>query len=63
MMIQEIGNNIIFPSGHIFHKSFVKTYKGMNVIQARRKLKIYYHKHMQDVILHYLKEKGLIHKM
>ena len=59
-MVQEIGNNIIFPSGHIFHKSFVRSYRFMNVIQVRRKLKQYYHKSMQDVIIHYLKEKGLL---
>ena len=63
MMIQEIGNNVIFPSGHVFHKSFVRSYRHMNVIQVRRKLKLYYHKHMQDVIIKYLKDKGLIHKM
>ena len=40
-----------------FHISFSDKYKGLNVIQTRRKLKGYgYTKSEQDQIIHYLKE-------
>jgi hypothetical protein len=59
-MVIENGNNVIFPQEFIFYKGFVNTYKGMTVIQARRKLKNYYHRSMQDEIIRYLKQKGVI---
>jgi hypothetical protein len=60
-MIYQIDDNIVFPSGHVFHKSFVKSYKGLDIISARRKLKHFYAKQMQNVILHYLKETNIIY--
>jgi hypothetical protein len=59
-MIQEIGENIIFPTGHVFHKSFTRSYVGLTVINARRKLSKYYTHGQQDMILRYLKSKGLL---
>lgn len=59
-MVPEIKDSIVFIEGFVFHKNFVYSYKNMNVIQARRKLSKSYHRHMQDVIIRYLKEKGTI---
>ena len=57
----ENGNNIIFPNGFVFHRFFIHSYKGLNTIQTRRKLKGYYTHSTQDQIIRYLKEKGIIH--
>lgn len=46
-------NIIIGP--FVFHESFVKTYKGLDVIKMRRKLKNYYTRSQQDMIIHYFK--------
>lgn len=43
-----------------FHKSFINSYKNLNIVQVRRKLKIWYTKSEQDEIIHYLKENKLI---
>lgn len=59
-MVIENGNNVIFPQGFVFYKGFINTYRGMTVIQARRKLKFSYHRSMQDEIIRYLKQKGII---
>jgi hypothetical protein len=50
----------IVIKGFVFHESFVKTYKGLGTIQARRKLKQYYTHSDQDAIIRYLKENGII---
>lgn len=59
-MTSEDNNNVVFPGGYVFHKCFVNAYKGMYIVQVRRKLKVYYTKSMQNTIIHYLKDKGLI---
>lgn len=59
-MIQEIGNNVIINDTFVFYKTFIETYRGLTVIEARRKLKKYYTHSMQDIIIRYLKEKGAI---
>jgi hypothetical protein len=59
-MIQENGNSIIFPVGLCFHKSFIKTYNGLSIINTRRKLKVWYTKSQQNQIIHYLKDKNII---
>lgn len=73
-MVKQIGDSIRFykveqigETTNIyllanFHKSFVNTYKGLDVVNCRRKLSKYYHKGMQDRIIRYLKEQGLISK-
>ncbi len=50
----------IHIKGLVFHKSFVNTYKGMTLINARRELKRWYTKSQQDAILKYLKEQKII---
>ena len=43
-----------------FHKSFVDTYRGLDIIQTRRKLKIWYTRSSQDLIIRYLKNNNII---
>lgn len=43
-----------------FHKSFINSYRGLDVVNCRRKLSKYYHKGMQDKIIRYLKSEGYI---
>ena len=59
-MYNEIGENIFFDNGMVFHMSFARTYRGMSVINTRRKLKVYYTSSQQDRIIKYLKDKKLI---
>jgi len=57
----ETDKSIVFPKLQFcFHKSFVKTFKGKTIIQARRVLKMYYTRSQQDEIIHYLKIKNII---
>ena len=56
----EQGDNVIFVTGYVFHKSFINTYKGMDIIAIRRKTHVYYTRSMQDRIIHYLKYKGIL---
>lgn len=44
----------------IFHESFVDNYRGMNKIQARRKLKRSYAHSAQDKIIKYLSENKIL---
>jgi hypothetical protein len=59
--IQEIGNNVIFPNGFIFHKGFINSYKNLGIVNTRKKLKISYTRSMQNKIIRYLKIKQIIY--
>ncbi len=61
-MYQEIGESIVFDMGFVFHKSFLNTYRGMNTIQVRQKIKKYYTHGQQDVIIRVLKAKQVINQ-
>jgi hypothetical protein len=50
------GNNVVYSNGMIFHISFAESYKGMTIINTRRKLKTFYTKKAQNLIIHYLKD-------
>ncbi len=58
----EDGNSVIFPkSGVRHHVSFVNTYKGLTIPQARRKMKSLWAGHsLQNDMIHYLKSKHLL---
>ena len=43
-----------------FYYKFVDSYKNLDVVQARRKLKKYYTKSEQDMIISYLKSVGVL---
>ena len=43
-----------------FYYKFVDTYKNLNIIQVRRKLKKYYTKSEQNMIISYLKSVGVL---
>lgn len=43
-----------------FHKNFVGTYRGLSVIQTRRKLKRYYTHSEQNAIIRYLTTNNII---
>lgn len=58
--VHELGNNLFFSNGLVFHKMFIHSYKNMNVVQARRKLKSNYTRSSQDIILKFLKMKNVI---
>lgn len=62
MRYYKSGNSIVFTKfAMIFYHSFGETYKGLDLIQARRKLKkIGYTHGPQDEILHYLKQERYI---
>jgi ASC-1-like (ASCH) protein len=55
----EEGDSVYFPKNKARHHiSFVKTYQGMTIIQARRKMKSLWAGHsLQDEMLHYLRTK------
>ena len=59
-MIEENGNSIIINGTFVFYKTFIESYRGLTVVQARRKLKSFYTRSMQDLIIRFLKEKGAI---
>jgi hypothetical protein len=56
------GNSIVFAKfGMNFYHKFAEMYQGLNLIQARQKLKkIGYTHGAQDEILHYLKQEKYI---
>lgn len=56
----EINDLVCFPCGLIFNKGFVNKYRGLTLINARRKLKVWYTKSQQDQILSFLKKKKVI---
>jgi hypothetical protein len=58
----EEGDTIYFPKNNARHHiSFAATYKGMNIPQARRKMKSLWAGHsLQDEMIHYLRTKKLI---
>lgn len=56
----EHGINVCSSYGHIFHMSFVETYRGLTFLQASRKLKEYYTKGPRREILRFLKRKQII---
>jgi hypothetical protein len=58
MRWQEVDDNILFDSKFVFHKSFINSYKGMDIVNLRRKLKKYYNHSMQDIIIKYIKSKN-----
>ena len=43
-----------------FYYNFVDSYRGLNIVQARRKLKKYYTKSEQDLIISYLKAERIL---
>jgi hypothetical protein len=59
--VQEIGNNVVFPNGYNFHKSFIESYRGLSLVNTRRKLKLSYSKSMQNTIISYLKTKNILY--
>jgi hypothetical protein len=59
--IQEIGNNVVFPNGYVFHKEFVNSYRNLGIVNTRRKLKIHYTKSMQNRIISYLETKNILY--
>lgn len=57
----ETDSSVFFPKvGLVFHVSFSNSYRRMNIIQVRRKLKVYFTKSQQDEIIHYLRKKSSI---
>jgi hypothetical protein len=58
--IIEINDLVCFPCGLIFNKGFVQSYKGLTLINARRKLKVWYGKSAQNQILSFLKSKKVV---
>lgn len=54
-----MSNNIQIGNFN-FHPSFVKAYKGLTIIQARRKMKRYYTRSEQSLILRWLKNNGFL---
>jgi len=59
--VQDIGNNVVFPGGYVFYKTFIETYRGLGIVNTRRKLKKYYTKSMQNRIISYLKTKQILY--
>lgn len=55
----EEGVSVCFPKNNArHHVSFAKTYKGMTIPQARRKMRSLWAGHsLQDEMIHYLREK------
>lgn len=43
-----------------FYYTFIETYRGLNVVQARRKLKNHYTKSEQNLIISYLKRERIL---
>ncbi len=58
----EEGNSVIFPGNKARHHiSFINTYKGLTIPQARRKMKtLWAGRSMQNEMIHYLKSKHLL---
>lgn len=59
--IQEIGDNVVFPNGYVFHKGFINSYRNLGIVNTRRKLKNHYTKGMQNKIISYLKIKQILY--
>jgi len=55
----EEGNTVFFPKNNArHHVSFINTYRGMTLMQARRKMKSLWAGHsLQNEMIHYLKYK------
>lgn len=51
-------NVIIGP--FCFHKKFVENYRGLTVVQTRRKMKPHYTRAGQDLIIRWLKENRIL---
>jgi hypothetical protein len=62
MRYYKSGNSIVFTKfAMIFYHSFGENYRGLTLIQTRRKLKKVGYTHgAQDEILHYLKQEKYI---
>jgi hypothetical protein len=62
MRYYKSGNSIVFTKfAMIFYHTFGETYRGLTLIQTRRKLKKVGYTHgAQDEILHYLKQEKYI---
>ena len=43
-----------------FYYTFVESYRGLDVVQARRKLKKHYTKSEQNIIISYLKKERIL---
>ena len=46
-----------------FYHTFIESYRGLNVVQVRRKLKKYYTKSEQNLIISYLKRERILHSV
>lgn len=59
----ETDVDVFFPKTNTrHHKSFIETYRGMSVSQARRKMKqLWAGRSSQNEMIHYLKQKGIIY--
>jgi hypothetical protein len=55
----EDGESVHFvKTGSLHHRSFINTYRGMSIPQARRKMKsLWASRSLQNEMIHYLKEK------
>lgn len=58
--MQEMGIHVVSSYGHLFHKDFVETYRGMTFIKASKKLNKYYTKGPRKEILRFLRRKNII---
>lgn len=56
----ENGIHVVSSYGHVFHKGFVETYRGMTFYQASKKLNKYYTKGPRKEILRFLQIKQII---
>jgi hypothetical protein len=56
----ENGIHVVSSYGHVFHKGFVETYRGMTFYQASKKLNKYYTKGPRKEILRFLRRKSVI---
>ncbi len=56
----ENGIHVVSSYGHVFHKDFIHTYRGMTFYQASKKLNKYYTKGPRKEILRYLQHKQVI---
>ena len=57
----EEGNSVIFPRNKARHHiSFVNTYRGMTIPEARRKMRFFQGHSMQNDMIHYLKYRNLL---
>ena len=60
MKWEEIGDSVLFDGGFLFHNSFINSYRGLDIVNLRRKLRNYYTNSMQDNIMKYIKSKKVI---